>query len=43
MVSDGQQYSYLASVPLLVIYSIATTVIKFKEGATLALCAHLLV
>lgn len=26
------QYSYLASVPLFVIYSVAMTVIKFKEG-----------
>ncbi|CAL1711663.1 unnamed protein product [Somion occarium] len=29
-------YSYLSSVPLLVLYSIATTVIKFKEGFVVA-------
>lgn len=29
------QYSYLGSVPLFVIYSVATTVIKFQEGMCL--------
>lgn len=28
------QYSYLASVPLLVVFSVATTAIKFREGMT---------
>lgn len=31
-VALASQYSYLASVPLLVVYSVATTVIKFQEG-----------
>ncbi|EED85382.1 predicted protein [Postia placenta Mad-698-R] len=30
-------YSYLGSVPLFVVYSIATTVIKYKEGTSLGL------
>ena len=26
------QYTYVAAVPLLVVFSVATTVLKFKEG-----------
>lgn len=32
ILTNGIKYSYLAAVPLFVVYSVAMTVIKFKEG-----------